>query len=82
MMMSAEILAPKMVQRYWPERLSIHIVMAPRSDIDAYDRIPQKPVAPPGLVPHHGSSRSIPISPPSAIAKRNPMKVDGSIEEK
>lgn len=62
--------------------MSSQVLIAPKKAIEAYVRIPQNPVAPHSFVPDHGSSRSVPISPPRARARRNPINTVGSIREK
>jgi hypothetical protein len=77
-----EMNAQKNVQKLVSRALSSQNAIAQKNAIEAYVRIPQKPVAHPALVPDHGSSRSVPMSQPRARARRNPIKTDGSIEEK
>lgn len=62
--------------------MSNHAQMAPKNDIVANVRIPPNPVAQPSFVPAQGSSRSVPIRAPSAIARMNPIKTVGSIRRK
>lgn len=69
--MRLEIINPDHFQRF-PAHVteSIHEVIAHRRLNSAKERIPPKPTAPPGFVPLHGISRSIPMSAPRAVARR------------
>lgn len=79
MMRRAEIIAQRRVQNWFVVWWSSQTAIAQRRAIEAYDRMPPNQIAHPIFVPHHGSSRSVQMSPPSASAKRNPKKVVGSI---
>lgn len=65
-----------------PSDLSNHAQIAPKKDMVANVRIPPNPVAQPIFVPAQGSSRSVPIRVPSAIANMNPIKMAGSMRIK
>ena len=79
--MSPVAIKPAIFQRCHPERMMSSQVSIPqRSARSAYDLMPPKPLAPPGLVPPHGISRSVPISAPSAVARRRLKNKDCSIK--
>lgn len=76
-----EKISPRNFQISLCVTVSSQVAIAPRRASRAYERIPPKPVAPQDFVPVAGISRSIPISAPSAVARRKEKKREISIEK-
>lgn len=82
MIRSHDMTAPNNIQRCELNITSIFAAIAHKSEIEANVRIPPKLIGLCGVIHVRGSSRSIPISPPSMAARMSPIKFEESINKK